>query len=151
MSHEILKVKRLTPHARLPIRGTPGAAGLDLCSASDGRLLPKSVNRFPTDLAMEFPKGCYGRMASRSGLSYRNGIQVAAGVIDPDARGNIYIMLRNHTDKEFLVKKGDRLAQLIIEKYTHTDIQEVQDLSITDRGEKGFGSTGVSESLFNKD
>eukprot|EP00355_Strombidium_rassoulzadegani_P009700 CAMPEP_0168619720 /NCGR_PEP_ID=MMETSP0449_2-20121227/6754_1 /TAXON_ID=1082188 /ORGANISM="Strombidium rassoulzadegani, Strain ras09" /LENGTH=88 /DNA_ID=CAMNT_0008660677 /DNA_START=119 /DNA_END=381 /DNA_ORIENTATION=- len=88
---------------------------------------------------MAVPEGNYGRMAPRSGLAAKHFIDVGAGVIDSDFRGEIKILLFNFGDQPFEVKAGDRVAQLIIEKYTITDILEVTDLEESVRGEKGFG------------
>ena len=91
--------------------------------------------------------GNYGRIAPRSGLAVRNAIHVGAGVVDADYRGEVKVLLFNHSDEAFEVKEGDRIAQMIIEKYTMTALEEVQDLSETERGAGGFGSTGVSQKI----
>jgi dUTP pyrophosphatase len=100
----------------------------------------------PTGLAMAIPIGNYGRIAPRSGLAAKNFIDVGAGVIDSDYRGEVKVLLFNFSEVDFKVSPGDRVAQLIIEKYTRTEIEEVADggdLDSTERGEGGFGSTGV--------
>jgi dUTP pyrophosphatase len=100
----------------------------------------------PTGLAMAIPIGNYGRIAPRSGLAAKNFIDVGAGVIDADYRGEVKVLLFNFSEVDFKVNPGDRVAQLIIEKYTRTEIEEVtdgEDLNSTERGEGGFGSTGV--------
>lgn len=100
-----------------------------------------------TDIAVICPPGTYGRVAPRSGLAWKNSIDVGAGVIDADYRGNVGVILFNHSDADFEVKKGDRIAQLILEKIVYADIEEVEmgaDLDKTARGAGGFGSTGVS-------
>ena len=91
---------------------------------------------------MAIPIGNYGRVAPRSGLAVKNFIDVGAGVIDADYRGEVKVLLFNFSDSDFKVSPGDRIAQLIIEKYTRTEIEEVDDLDTTVRGEGGFGSTG---------
>ena len=93
---------------------------------------------------MAIPEGNYGRIAPRSGLAAKHSIDVGAGVIDSDYRGEVKVLLFNLSDTDFEVKPGDRIAQLIIEKYTMTEIQEVEGkLDDTVRGEGGFGSTGI--------
>ena len=100
-----------------------------------------------TGLAFAIPVGNYGRIAPRSGLAVRNSLHVGAGVVDADYRGEVKVLLFNHSDDDFEVKEGDRIAQMIIEKYTLTALEEVEELSETERGAGGFGSTGVSQKL----
>lgn len=95
-----------------------------------------------TDLQIELPEGCYGRVAPRSGLAAKNFIDVGAGVIDEDYRGNVGVVLFNHADTDFEVKKGDRIAQLICEQIYYPELEEVEHVNETERGEGGFGSTG---------
>jgi dUTP pyrophosphatase len=97
-----------------------------------------------TDLQIELPEGCYGRVAPRSGLAAKNFIDVGAGVIDEDYRGNVGVVLFNHADVEFAIAKGDRIAQLICERIFYPTLEEVQSLSETQRGAGGFGSTGTN-------
>lgn len=89
------------------------------------------------------PEGTYGRVAPRSGLAWKNFIDVGAGVIDQDYRGNVGVILFNHSDTPFEIKKGDRIAQLILERIVHPVVVEADTLSDTDRGAGGFGSTGT--------
>lgn len=96
-----------------------------------------------TDLQVEIPDGCYGRVAPRSGLAVKNFIDVGAGVIDQDYRGNVGVVLFNHSETSFDIKKGDRIAQLICEQITHPELVEVDSLTETERGAGGFGSTGT--------
>ncbi|XP_064103050.1 deoxyuridine 5'-triphosphate nucleotidohydrolase-like [Macrobrachium nipponense] len=138
----VLRFKKLTEHAFAPSKGSNWAAGYDLCSAYDETIPAQGKALIKTDLQIELPEGCYGRVAPRSGLSWKNHIDVGAGVIDRDYRGNVGVVLFNHAKTEYEVKKGDRVAQLICEKIFYPDIEEVQELSDTDRGEGGFGSTG---------
>lgn len=97
-----------------------------------------------TDLQVEIPDGCYGRVAPRSGLAVKNFIDVGAGVIDQDYRGNVGVVLFNHSENSFEVKKGDRIAQLICEQITYPELVEVDSLTETARGAGGFGSTGTN-------
>lgn len=96
-----------------------------------------------TGISVAIPHDCYGRVASRSGLAMK-GIEVGAGVIDSDYRGEVKVLLRNLGGFPFEVKHGDRIAQLIIENIITPDVTEVKDLDQTVRGSGGFGSTGVS-------
>ena len=91
---------------------------------------------------MAIPHGNYGRVAPRSGLAVKKHIDVGAGVVDSDYRGEVFVLLFNFGKEDFEVKIGERIAQLIIEKVVSTQIVEVEDLDNTDRGEGGFGSTG---------
>ncbi len=94
------------------------------------------------DLALKIPNGCYVRIAPRSGLALRYGINVLAGVVDPDYTGNVGVILFNHSHHNFEVKKGDKIAQLICERVKFPKLFEVENFENTDRGENGFGSTG---------
>lgn len=97
-----------------------------------------------TDLSIAIPLGTYARVAPRSGLAWKNFIDVGAGVVDYDYRGNVGVILFNHGKEDFVIKRGDRVAQLILEKIATPDVVEVDDLDETDRGAGGFGSTGVA-------
>ncbi|KHG25298.1 Deoxyuridine 5'-triphosphate nucleotidohydrolase -like protein [Gossypium arboreum] len=139
----LLKVKKLSEKAVLPSRGSPLAAGYDLSSATDTKVPARGKALIPTDLSIAIPEGTYGRVAPRSGLAWKHSIDVGAGVIDADYRGPLGVILFNHSDVDFEVKVGDRIAQLIIEKIMTPDVLEVDDLDSTTRGAGGFGSTGV--------
>lgn len=97
----------------------------------------------PTDLSIAIPEGTYARVAPRSGLAWKHGIDVGAGVIDADYRGPVGVILFNHSDVDFNVKLGDRIAQMILETIVTPEVVEVEDLDETVRGVSGFGSTGV--------
>ena len=141
---EALRVKRNDPAAKLPLRASDGAAGYDLHAAVAATVRPGARSTITTGLSIEIPRGHYGRIAPRSGLAVANGIDVLAGVIDSDYRGTVKILLINHSDTAFEVSKGDRIAQLILERISTPPVEEVKgDLSQTTRGEGGFGSTGV--------
>eukprot|EP01032_Pedospumella_encystans_P024329 gene24329-27522_t len=141
---ELVQVKKLTDLATLPTRGSVHAAGFDLSSAYD-LVIPKHGKAIvKTDIAISIPEGTYARVAPRSGLAVKNFIDVGAGVVDYDYRGNVGVVLFNHADEDFTVQKGDRVAQLILERISMAAAEEVQELSDTARGAGGFGSTGVS-------
>jgi dUTP pyrophosphatase len=141
-----LEVKRLTRDAKVPTRATPHSAGYDLYypyGLTDTIIPPFKRELIPTGIAISVPYGTYGRIAPRSGLALRSGIDVMAGVIDIDYRGEVGIILVNLSDTDFIVKSGDRVAQLILERISNPEIVEVENLSNTNRGIGGFGSTGV--------
>jgi deoxyuridine 5'-triphosphate nucleotidohydrolase len=141
------KVAKLHPDAVIPLRCSYRAAGFDLSSCVDGILPARSWKMFDTGIAIEIPEecNCYARVAPRSGLALKKGIMTGAGVVDADYRNTIGVILFNHNDEDFEVKKGDRIAQLIFEKiYTPLlEVIEADELSETERGMKGFGSTGI--------
>lgn len=139
----MLKVKKLTETAILPTRGSRLAAGLDLYADEDATIHDFMVTAVGTGLAFEIPEGYFGMVCSRSGQVYKHGIQVsnAPGIVDADFRGEVKVLLNciyGHRD----VKKGERIAQLLIMPYLDVDCEEAKDLSNTDRGNDGFGSTG---------
>ena len=111
-----LRFVRLTENARAPTRGSPGAAGLDLYSACDAMVPARGKASIPTDLQIQLPEDCYGRIAPRSGLALQHHIDIGGGVIDADYRGNVGVVLYNHSDLPFTVSRGDRIAQFICEQ-----------------------------------
>ncbi|XP_041982690.1 deoxyuridine 5'-triphosphate nucleotidohydrolase [Aricia agestis] len=139
----VLKFTRLTTNAFAPSKGSEKAAGFDLKSAYDYVVPARGKELIKTDIQIELPSGCYGRVAPRSGLAVKNFIDVGAGVIDEDYRGNVGVVLFNHSDNDFVVNKGDRIAQLICEKIFYPEIVEANSLSETQRADGGFGSTGT--------
>ncbi|CAL4918296.1 unnamed protein product [Urochloa decumbens] len=139
----LLKVKKLSEKAVLPSRGSALAAGYDLSSAAEMVVPARGKALVPTDLSIAIPEGTYARVAPRSGLALKHSIDVGAGVIDADYRGPLGVILFNHSDADFAVKPGDRIAQMIIEVIATPEVAEVEDLDATVRGEGGFGSTGV--------
>ncbi|NWR69140.1 DUT protein, partial [Centropus unirufus] len=139
---ERLRFARLSENASVPSRGSARAAGYDLYSAYDCVIPPMEKAVVKTDIQIALPSGCYGRIAPRSGLAAKHFIDVGAGVIDEDYRGNVGVVLFNFGKESFQVKKGDRIAQLICERIFYPELEEVQALDDTERGEDGFGSTG---------
>ena len=146
MYKEILKIniKKLSDNATIPTLGSTFAAGYDLYAAEDAVVTCGARKLIKTNISMEITPGYYGRIAPRSGLAYKNGIDVLAGVIDSDYRGDIGVILYN-TDKniDFMVKKGDRIAQIIFEACYYATLNNVEYLDNTLREGGGFGSTGV--------
>ncbi|KAF5187597.1 Deoxyuridine 5'-triphosphate nucleotidohydrolase [Thalictrum thalictroides] len=139
----LLKVKKLSEKAIIPSKGSALSAGYDLSSATEIKVPARGKALIPTDLSIAIPQGTYARVAPRSGLAWKHSIDVGAGVIDADYRGPVGVILFNHSDVDFEVKIGDRIAQLIIEKIMTPEVVEVDDLDSTVRGSGGFGSTGV--------
>ncbi|NWY55063.1 DUT protein, partial [Chionis minor] len=137
-----LRFTKLTENAFAPSRGSARAAGYDLYSAYDCVIPPMEKAVVKTDIQIALPSGCYGRVAPRSGLAAKHFIDVGAGVIDEDYRGNVGVVLFNFGKETFEVKKGDRIAQLICERICYPELEEVQALDDTERGKDGFGSTG---------
>ena len=142
-SFGMLKVQKLSNNAALPKRSTDGAAGYDLCASQDCTIPAGGKGLVHTGLAISFPAGLYARTAPRLGLALKRFIDVGAGVVDSDFRGEVGVILFNHGDQDFEVKMGDRIAQLILERIDTPPVEEVQGLDDTVRGFGGFGSTGV--------
>eukprot|EP01119_Soliformovum_irregulare_P001546 TRINITY_DN11243_c0_g1_i1.p1 TRINITY_DN11243_c0_g1~~TRINITY_DN11243_c0_g1_i1.p1 ORF type:complete len:148 (+),score=34.31 TRINITY_DN11243_c0_g1_i1:389-832(+) len=143
----LLQVKKLTEFATIPYRASAKAAGYDLSSAYDYTIPARGKELVKTDLAVAIPDDCYGRIAPRSSLAWKNHIDVGAGVIDADYRGNVGVVLFNHADVDFKISRGDRVAQLIIERIATPDVVEVQEIDETARGSGGYGSTGSSHRI----
>nr|XP_023012863.1 deoxyuridine 5'-triphosphate nucleotidohydrolase-like [Leptinotarsa decemlineata] len=139
-----LRYSKVVPEAYIPTKGSLKAAGYDLRSAFDITVPARGKALVDTGLKIELPEGCYGRIAPRSGLAVKNFIDVGAGVVDEDYRGVLKVVLFNHSDTDFEVRSGDRIAQLICEKIYYPVLEEVQELTATERGEGGFGSTGTN-------
>ena len=144
----LVRIKFNTPLAKIPQRGSSGSAGWDLHSAED-MIIPAGGRKLvDTGLSMAFEGPYYVRIAPRSGLAVKNCVDVGAGVIDSDYRGPVKVrLINNHPNLNFEVKVGDRIAQMIIEQIspaTFIKIDDGAELDITQRGEGGFGSTGVS-------
>src|SRR5437762_1301003 len=137
-----LRFKKLDANAVLPTRGSPFAAGLDLYSIEVVILHPHQRSLVRTGLAVAIPEGCYGRLAPRSGLATKQGLDVLAGVIDADYRGEIQCLLYNTSNETVELPAQTRICQLIIEKIITPTPVLVDDLTTTVRGGSGFGSTG---------
>jgi dUTP pyrophosphatase len=139
-----MEVHRHNGHAFLPRRASDGAAGYDLFSSENVQVPPRGRRLVSTGISIKIPPGLYGRIAPRSGIAVKNGIDVGAGVVDMDYRGEVKVLLFNMSDEAFEVCIGERIAQLILERHETPAIVEVSELSggKTERGENGFGSTG---------
>ena len=141
-----IKVKKLKPDATVPSMGSKFAAGADLYSAEDADVViePNETKFIGTGLAMEIPEGYVGLVYARSGLACKRGLAPAnkVGVVDSDYRGEIKVALHNHGKESQTVEKGERIAQMVIAPYLSVNYEEADELSETERGEGGFGSTG---------
>ena len=142
MDGHLLRFKQLDPRAVLPRRGSVLAAGLDICSIEDLEIGSKQRSTVRTGLAVAIPPGFYGRIAPRSGLAAKNGLDVLAGVIDSDYRGEIVCVLYNTGDETIKLPAGSKLCQLIVEQIITPEAAWATDLDETARGAGGFGSTG---------
>lgn len=141
-----IRYTRTNPAAsKDPIRrSNKSDAGADLVAAESVTIPPLSRATVGIGVSIEIPEGYYGRIAPRSGLAHRHGIDVLAGVVDSGYRGEIKVVLHNTDDNEsFYIRQGDKIAQIIIEKHYNFDFVESEDLSDTERGHGGFGSTGI--------
>lgn len=140
-----LRVKKLSENGRAPQRASAGAAGYDLFSAEETVVTPGTRRVVKTDIAIHVPEGHYGRVAPRSGLAYKFGVDPVAGVVDSDYRGPLGIVLANNGVSDFKINIGDRVAQLLLEQVSTPEVLLVDELDESARGEAGFGSTGVSD------
>lgn len=145
-----IKFKKLDNRAIIPEYKTSGAAGFDINALldKDSEILRKGeIKLFKTGLAMALPDGYEAQVRSRSGLSLKNGVIVlnAPGTIDSDYRGEIGVIMMNCGQEDFVVENGSRIAQIVVAKYEKAEIEIVEDLDETERGEGGFGSTGVKK------
>ena len=148
-----MKIIRLSPQAKLSAKASEGATGYDLF-ASEAIVVPASMVRdgrvdighalVGTGIAVSLPPGHVGRIGSRSGLSTRHNIEVGAGWIDPDYRGEVKIELKNFSSQDFVVEAGMRIAQLIVLPFASPEIEPVENLPPSTRGAGGFGSTGLT-------
>lgn len=131
----------------LPQYATIHSAGLDLRADIEKALILKPLERslVPTGLYIELPEGYEAQVRPRSGLAAKHGISIVntPGTIDPDYRGEIKVILVNLSDVPFTLEPGERIAQMIIARFEHINWNEVESLSVTERGEGGFGHTGV--------
>ena len=141
-----IRVKKLQPNAILPTYGTEEAAGADLYACLDAPVTiePGKTGWIGTGIAMEVPKGCAGLIYARSGMACKKGLAPAnkVGVIDSDYRGPITVVLFNHGSEPVTVTHGERIAQMVITPVITPAYVQTDDLSDTDRGQGGFGSTG---------
>lgn len=139
-----LKVKRLTKTALLPEKNNPSDAGFDVFSDEEIEV-SDNVCLISTGIAIEIPEGYYGRLKGRSGLTAKTNLRVHEGTIDSGYRGEVKVMVQAHGG--YSVERGDKIAQLIIQPLPDIEVLEVDELSDTDRGSKGFGSSGIKKEI----
>lgn len=145
----ILKIKKLENHKELtlPKYETDGSAGLDLSAAIEEEIIikPGQVQLVKTGLAIALEKGFEAQVRPRSGLALKNGITVlnSPGTVDSDYRGEVCAILINHSQQDFTITRGMRIAQMVIAKHEQAEIVQAEDLDETARGSGGFGSTGT--------
>lgn len=139
-----LQYIKISSSANEPTRATEHSYGLDIRAAYAVVIPPHTRELIVTQLQIQVPFGCYERIAPRSGLAWKHEIDVCAGVIDADYRGEIMILLHNHGLKSFTIRPGDKIDQLICEKCFMPVVQEVESVEVTSRSHHGFGSTGVN-------
>ena len=141
-----VKIKKLKDYAKLPTRGSEYAAGYDLCACIDKqvKIKPGEVAKIGTGLAMELPSGYFGAIFARSGLATKQGLKPAncVGVCDEDYTGEYIVALHNTSSQVQVVHNGDRIAQLVLLPYENIEFIVCDELTDTDRGAGGFGSTG---------
>ena len=140
---EQLKWAKLSEAGNAPERKSAEAAGFDLKAAHTVTIVARGKAIVKTDIQIHVPEGTYGRIAPRSGLAAHKHIAVGAGVIDRDYRGNIQVILFNHSNEELQINEGDRIAQLICERIACPELEQCEFLPNTRRGSKGLGSTGL--------
>lgn len=143
-----IKVKKLNKDAKLPFRATEGSAGADLfaCISEDIILKPYERRLIPTGLAVELnDKNSGAFIFPRSSVAFKSGVSLAncVGVVDSDYRGEVCVPLINHSENDFIIHNGDRIAQLVILPVIIPEFEEIDELNDTKRGAGGFGSTGV--------
>ena len=139
-----IRVAKKSENAIIPTRGSADAAGWDLYASESILIEPRGKGIIKTDIIIEIPSGFYGRVAPRSGMSWKKHTDIGAGVIDADYRGTIGVVMFNHSSIDLNIEKGDRVAQLIIEKINMNPLEVVnlENLTGTERGAGAYGSTG---------
>lgn len=142
-----IRTKIVREGAKLPFRATEGSAGADICACieNDVTVEPGKIKKIPAGIAIEIPVGFGGFIFPRSSLATKYGITLpnCVGVIDSDYRGEVCVPVINLGEESFTVKNGDRIAQMVIMPYEAAEYETVPELSETERGEGGFGSTGL--------
>lgn len=137
-----LKVKKINPEIKLPSYAKPGDAGMDIFVAENVTINPGESMGIKSGLAFEVPEGCVGLLWDKSGLSIKHGIKILGGVLDSGFRGEVVVGVINLGKEPYTFEKGHKLTQLLIQPIINVDIEEVESLSETERGEGGLGSTG---------
>ena len=141
MEYTALNYEKLSDRAKAPKRATPGSIGLDLFTPTDIFIPAKQQVLIPTDLILVPTQGYYIRIASKSGLAFKYGLTVEEGVVDPDYRGNVGVLLTNNSDVGHTLEQGEAMAQVIMERAAMPEVVEMKIARDTQRGAGGFGST----------
>mgnify|MGYP001576273963 CR=1 FL=1 len=139
----IIKFQKISDDAIIPHYAYQGDAGIDIFSAEEIIIKAGERKNIRTGVKMELPEGFVGLVWDKSGLALKNGIKTMAGVIDACYRGEIGIVLINLSDQDYKIEKGQKIAQMLIQKVERAEIEEAQELSETKRSSGGFGSTGL--------
>lgn len=137
-----IKIKKLTEDVKIPTYAYSGDAAFDLSARVETEVAPGEWKNIPTGLALEIPEGYAGLVWDKSSVSMKNGIKTLGGVIDAGYRGEVSVGVINLSDKTYHFEKGHKVAQMIIQKIEQAEILEVEELNETERGERGFGSSG---------
>jgi dUTP pyrophosphatase len=152
MTTPTVKFRKVHTDAKLPVYATPGAAGADICAVLDDgapyiSLDPGARTLVMTGLEVEIPEGFEIQVRPRSGLAFKSGVTVlnSPGTIDSDYRGELGVILYNADCEDFIIKPGDRIAQIVVAPVVQAGFEWTEELSETERGAGGFGSTGVAE------
>ena len=138
-----IKFQKILDDAIIPHYAHPGDAGMDIFSAEETIIKAGEIKSVRTGIKMELPEGFVALVWDKSGLALKNGIKTMAGVIDSGYRGEIGIVLVNLSDQDYKIEKGQKIAQMLIQKVERMEIKEVKELNETSRGADGFGSTGL--------
>lgn len=137
-----LKVKKLDPLAKIPTRAHHDDAGMDVYSVEDLTLRPEERRAIRTGIAMAIPSGYVGLIWDKSGVAAKSGVKTMGGVIDAGYRGEIQVVMRNLSTEDFVIEKGSKIAQMLIQRVELPEIEEADELEDSVRGENAFGSTG---------
>jgi len=138
----IVKFKKLYPDSKLPAYATQGDAGMDVFALENTTVALGEIGKVKTGVAVEIPEGFVGLVWDKSGLSMKHGIKTLGGVIDSSYRGEVIVGVINLGKEAYTFEKGHKVAQMLIQKVEHVEIIEAEELSDSERGEGGFGSTG---------
>lgn len=142
-SVEMLRITKFDKNAKIPIRHSEGAAGYDLSAVKCGKINPKEILEVCTGLIFSIPQGTIGIVFGRSGLAVKNGLEIINTKVFPGSKEELVVKLLNNSNKPFEFEAGSRIAQMVLIETYVCDIEEVDSLEDTARGEAGFGSTGL--------
>ena len=138
-----IKIKKISSDAKLPQYANEHDAGMDFFSNEECIIKPGERKLLSTGISMAIPQGQVGLICDKSGLAVKHGLKTMAGVVDSGYRGEIKIVVHNLSDKDYLVEKGNKIAQMLIQRIEQKELLEVEELDETQRGEGGFGSSGL--------